>query len=67
MYHLALSGRRLLARIPMSIEGCEALLRQHWQLLNSHHSTIQALIVKHTTDLKLQQATIEKLTPMLPS
>lgn len=66
-HHLALSGRRLLTRVPMSEQGCEAVLQQHRQLLNNRHSTIQALVVERTTDLKLQQATIEKLTPMLPS
>jgi hypothetical protein len=67
VYHLAMSGRRLLTRVPMSVEGCEALLRQHRQLLINRNSTIQALVAERTTDAKLQQATLDKLGPLLPS
>ena len=67
VYHLALNGRRLLTRVPMSEESCEALLKQHRQLLDSRNGTIQILVTDRTSDEKLQQSTIEKLTPMLPS
>jgi hypothetical protein len=67
VYYLALNGRRLLTRIPMSIEGCESLLQRYRQLLNNRKETIQALVADRTSDAKLQQATIEKLVPMLPS
>ena len=67
VYHLAMSGRRLLTRVPMSVEGCEALLKQHRQLLSNRNSTVQALVAERTTDTKLQQATLDKLAPMLPN
>ena len=67
VYHLAMSGRRLLSRVPMSVEGCDAMLRQHRQLLSNRNSTIQALVTERTTDAKLQQATLEKIGPLLPS
>jgi type I restriction-modification system DNA methylase subunit len=67
VYHLAMSGRRLLTRVPMSVEGCEAVLRQHRQLLSNRNSTIQALAAERTTDPKLQQATLDKLSPLLPN
>jgi hypothetical protein len=67
VYALALSGRRQLTRVPMSVEGCEAVLRQFRQLLDSRNSTINALVAERTTDPRLQQATVDKLTPMLPN
>lgn len=67
VYALALSGRRQLTRVPMSVEGCEAVLRQFRQLLDSRNSTINALVAERTTDPRLQQATSDKLTPMLPN
>ncbi len=67
VYHLAQSGRRQLTRVPMSVEGCEAVLRQYRQLLSTRNSTVQALVTERTTDTKLQQATLDKLTPMLPN
>jgi len=67
VYHLAQSGRRQLTRVPMSVEGCEVLLRQHRQLLSTRNSTVQALVTDRTTDPRLQQAILDKLAPMLPN